>query len=72
MKGFFKSRKRLRDDSWDIRDPAPFFVMLMSMLYTAILGPLKGGQTKSFSLGATCDIESLCEEADSNEVRKAV
>ncbi|HDP77088.1 MAG TPA: ATP-grasp domain-containing protein [Mesotoga infera] len=72
LKGFFKSRKKLKDDSWDARDPAPFFVMLWSMLYTAIFGPLKGGQTKSFSLGATCDIESLDEEEIVDEKRQVV
>jgi hypothetical protein len=72
LKGFFRSRKRLKDDSWDVRDQAPFFVMLMAMLNTAIFGPLKGGQTKSFSLGATCDIESLDEEENLNEKRQVV
>lgn len=72
LKSFFRSRKKLKDDSWDVRDPAPFFVMLVSMLYTAIFGPLKGGQTKSFSLGATSDIESLDEEENFNEKRQVV
>ncbi len=64
LKGFFKSRKNLKDDSWDVRDPIPFFVMLLSMLNTAVFGPLRGGQTKSFSLGATCDTESLGSEEE--------
>ncbi|MBN2218909.1 MAG: ATP-grasp domain-containing protein [Kosmotogaceae bacterium] len=72
LKGFFRSRKKLKDDSWDVRDPIPFFVMLLSMLNTAVFGPLRGGQTKSFSLGATCDTESLGSEDESSEKKKGL
>ncbi|HPM95425.1 MAG TPA: ATP-grasp domain-containing protein [Mesotoga sp.] len=72
LKGFFKSRKGLKDDTWDIRDPLPFFVVLFAMAYTAVFGPFMGGQTKGFSLGATYDSEKFSvEKAESEKNREA-
>ncbi|AKI98297.1 hypothetical protein IX53_05980 [Kosmotoga pacifica] len=51
LKGFFKRDKGMLDDVWDIRDPLPFFVMFGSMLFSAVVGPLVGGQQESYYLG---------------------
>ena len=74
LKGFLRSRKHLKDDTWDIKDPMPFMVVLFAMAYSAIFGPFMGGQAKGFSLGATYDSEKFASKKaeEAHEEKKEV
>lgn len=72
LRAFFKSRKGLKDDTWDARDPIPFLVVLFSMAYTAIFGHFIGGQAEGFLRGATYDSSKFATEWDGSIEEKKI
>ncbi|RKX49475.1 MAG: ATP-utilizing protein [Thermotogae bacterium] len=70
LKGFFKRDKGMLDDVWDIRDPIPFFAIFGSMLFSAVIGPLMGGQQESYYLGCLYDRKYFPDSVALEELRK--
>ncbi|OAA27212.1 hypothetical protein AT15_05170 [Kosmotoga arenicorallina S304] len=70
LKGFFKRDKGMLDDVWDIRDPIPFFAMFGSMLFSAVIGPLVGGQQESYYLGCLYDRKYFSDSVALEKLQK--
>ncbi|ACR80449.1 protein of unknown function DUF201 [Kosmotoga olearia TBF 19.5.1] len=70
LKGFFGSRKGMMDDVWDSKDPLPAFVMFFSMLSSAVIGPLFGGQEEFYYTGCLFESEYFPEMQAVEELQR--